>query len=320
MISVIVPVYKVEQYLNQCVQSIVSQSYSNLEIILVDDGSPDNCPSMCDAWAAEDSRIKVIHKENGGAGSARNVGMSAITGNWFAFVDGDDYIAPWMYERMAVHITDDVDLIECAMENTSDDSFSFEKSQDGDILTMDAEQAMSAHLSDVIFRQTPPNKLYRTGTARGIPFPVGTLIDDEFWTYRVIGKARKLVHIPDVLYAYRQHDASAMHRSFSLKRLQMLDARCERLDYIRQHFPNLVSKAEIGLWGACLYSCQMAMLHLPPNECGIAINKTKKTLAQIPPNTGRFLSLSLSRKLWWIFSKITISGTCRLRNLLKIGI
>jgi len=99
-ISVIVPVYKVEPYLRKCIESIVNQTYENLEIILVDDGSPDNCGSICDEYAAEDSRIKVIHKENGGVSAARNDGLQVATGEWIGFVDGDDWIEPDMYEYL----------------------------------------------------------------------------------------------------------------------------------------------------------------------------------------------------------------------------
>ena len=96
LVSVIVPVYKVEKYLDKCIESIVGQTYENLEIILVDDGSPDNCPTMCDEWAQKDSRIKVIHKENGGLSSARNAGLDACTGDYIGFVDSDDWIEPDM--------------------------------------------------------------------------------------------------------------------------------------------------------------------------------------------------------------------------------
>ena len=99
-ISVIVPVYKVEKYLDKCVESIVNQTYKNLEIILVDDGSPDNCPAMCDAWAEKDSRIRVIHKANGGVSSARNVGLDVATGEYIGFVDSDDWIESNMYETL----------------------------------------------------------------------------------------------------------------------------------------------------------------------------------------------------------------------------
>ena len=96
-ISVIVPVYKVEPYLDKCISSIVNQTYKNLEIILVDDGSPDNCPAMCDAWAEKDSRIRVLHQRNQGGGAARNAGLDLASGSLIAFVDSDDYIVPDMY-------------------------------------------------------------------------------------------------------------------------------------------------------------------------------------------------------------------------------
>ena len=97
-ISVVVPVYNVEEYLDQCVESLVGQTYKNLEVILVDDGSPDNCPAMCDEWAERDNRIKVIHKENGGVSSARNAALDIASGDYIGFVDSDDWIEPDMYE------------------------------------------------------------------------------------------------------------------------------------------------------------------------------------------------------------------------------
>ena len=105
LISVIVPVYKVEKYLNKCVQSIIQQTYTNLEIILVDDGSPDNCPQMCDEWAKKDSRIVVIHKKNGGLSDARNAGIAVAKGKYIGFVDSDDYIESTMYEDLYLAIS-----------------------------------------------------------------------------------------------------------------------------------------------------------------------------------------------------------------------
>lgn len=113
-ISVIVPVYKVEKYLDRCVESIVNQTYKNLEIILVDDGSPDNCPAMCDAWIEKDERIRVIHKENGGVSSARNKGIDAATGDYIGFVDSDDWIEPDMYEYLLSNATKyDAEISKC---------------------------------------------------------------------------------------------------------------------------------------------------------------------------------------------------------------
>ncbi|MFI3327172.1 MAG: glycosyltransferase [Clostridia bacterium] len=114
LISIIVPVYKVEKYLDNCIQSIVDQTYTNLEIILIDDGSPDNCPQMCDDWAKKDYRIKVIHKENGGVSLARNVGLNIASGEYIGFVDSDDWLEPNMYQNMLQSmINNSVGMVEC---------------------------------------------------------------------------------------------------------------------------------------------------------------------------------------------------------------
>ena len=113
-ISVIIPVYNTEKYLKRCVDSVREQTYGNLEIILVDDGSPDGCPQMCDAFAAEDDRIKVIHKENAGVAAARNTGLDVATGEYLTFVDSDDYIAPEMYQSLLdVLMQTDSDIAAC---------------------------------------------------------------------------------------------------------------------------------------------------------------------------------------------------------------
>ena len=104
LISVIVPIYKVEPYLDRCVQSLVDQTYSNLEIILIDDGSPDKCPEICDEWEKKDYRIKVIHKENGGLSDARNMGMQIMTGDYVSYIDSDDWVSTNMYEKMLYKI------------------------------------------------------------------------------------------------------------------------------------------------------------------------------------------------------------------------
>lgn len=122
LISVIVPIYNVEKYLDKCIESIVNQTYKNLEIILVDDGSPDNCPEICDKWAEKDNRIKVVHKENGGAGSARNAGLEASSGEWIGFVDGDDSIDEDFYEALLDKSNDGYyDVVACGFKYISKD-------------------------------------------------------------------------------------------------------------------------------------------------------------------------------------------------------
>ena len=121
-ISVIVPVYEVEAYLDRCVQSIVDQTYTNLEIVLVDDGSPDNCGAMCDAWAEKDSRIRVIHQENGGLSAARNAGLAVATGDLIGFVDSDDYVSGDMYQLLWENMkTEGSDIAVCGVQMVYDD-------------------------------------------------------------------------------------------------------------------------------------------------------------------------------------------------------
>lgn len=121
-ISVILPVYKVEKWLNRCLESIVNQTFKNLEIILVDDGSPDNSGKLCDEWATKDKRIKVIHKENGGVSSARNIGIDKATGDYITFVDPDDYIDLTMYEKLLKRdVNNEADIIMCGFSRSYED-------------------------------------------------------------------------------------------------------------------------------------------------------------------------------------------------------
>lgn len=320
LISVIIPVYKVEEYLDRCVSSVVNQTYKNLEIILVDDGSPDKCPKMCDKWAEKDSRIKVIHKENGGAGQARNVGISASKGNIIAFLDSDDFLSCEMYECLISYINDEVDIVECGYVETYMDDVTFDDADNPQFKTYDNITAMSEHIKDRMFRQVIWNKLYKRDIIEDVYFPVGKLIDDEFWTYRAISNAKKLARTNLKLYAYRQQNESVMHQSFSLKRLQGIDAKIDRLDYLSKHYPVLVSKAKIDLWKSCLYQGQMCMMHLDKDEKNRGIEFLKKTLNRCKLNKNDVAFLSPKYKIWAVSSSVNFTLTCRIRNILKIGV
>ena len=163
LISVIVPVYKVEAYLDRCVQSIVDQTYRNLEIILVDDGSPDNCGAMCDAWVEKDSRVRVIHKENGGLSDARNVGMAAASGEYLGFIDSDDYIAPEMYQVLWERIAADrSDMAACGVEMVFEDGTSPRRMTSGGSCVLDKHSAMETIVRETWLKQPVWYKLYRT--------------------------------------------------------------------------------------------------------------------------------------------------------------
>lgn len=280
-ISVIVPIFKVEGYLSRCVESILGQSYENLEVILVDDGSPDGCGALCDGFARKDGRVRVIHQENAGAGQARNAGLRVASGELIGFVDGDDYIAPRMYEHLYSLMEGAVDIAECRCGLTQGDDMPMDDGSQARARVLPVEQAMEKHILDELFCQTPPNKLYRREVVEGVEFPVGKLIDDEFWTYRVIGRARFLAHSPARMYAYRQSPGSAMRRPFSVRRLQGLDAKEERLDFLRERFPELVTLGRRDLLFTCLMCAKGSLRYLEGGELEEAREKIRETVEKL---------------------------------------
>ena len=320
LISVIVPVYKVEAYLDRCVQSIVDQTYTNLEIILVDDGSPDRCPEMCEDWAERDSRIRVIHQKNAGAGAARNAGLASSGGSFIAFVDSDDYLSPHMYTHLMSLVDPETDIVECDFISTEATDYKFSPPSQDDVQSVSAAEAMSLHISDRIFRQTIWNKLYRREVVESVLFPVGKLIDDEFWTFRVLGKARRLKHSSCKLYAYLQQPDSVMHIAYSLRRLQATEAKEYRMNYMREHFPSLLSQAAVSLWVTCLYQGQMSLRYLTAEDQAKAFRKLLPVVHSIPLRNFFASEITFVYRMWFLLTKISFKLTCKLRNFLKIGL
>lgn len=320
LISVIVPVYKVERYLNRCIHSIVNQTYKNLEIILVEDGSPDKCSDMCDLWGKKDSRIKVIHQSNGGGGKARNRALDCARGEYIAFVDSDDYIAECMFEVLYSEFSDNVDIVECDYCKVENSSKVFSK----DIVNYNKKifttvEAMRENIKGVFFQQVIWNKIYRKSVIGNIRFPEDTLIDDEFWTYKIIGRTRNLIHVEKVLYAYRQQNQSIMHTTFSKKRLQAIRAQEEKLDYMTHNYPELRFAVHEKLWLLCLYLGQMSLKNLQKSECKEAIRRIQLTLEEHPFSKVELHNFNFKYRIWWYLSKYSVKIACKIRNFLKIG-
>ena len=319
LISVIVPVYKSEKYLDYCIESIINQTYKKIEVILVDDGSPDNCPIMCDMWAKKDSRVKVIHQQNSGSGVARNVALDNARGEMVAFVDSDDYIAPQMFEILLGLMDNDIDIVECAYKQTWDDKVVFDTSTVQKQI-YSTETAMKEHIQDHIFQQVIWNKLYRRSVIENIRFPSGTRIDDEFWTYRVIANARKLSRTTCSMYAYRQQMDSIMHQSFSLERLQAIDAKCQRLEFMRNRFPNVCSEARVNLWNTCLYMGQMSLKYINKNEQKEVFEMLNSVWEKYHVILTDKKNMSIMQHIWVMLSDISMENTCKLRNFLGVGL
>ena len=247
LISVIVPVYKVEQYLDRCVKSIVNQTYKNLEIILIDDGSPDNSPAICDEWAKKDDRIKVIHKENGGVSRARNLGMELAKGEYISFIDSDDWVHPDFIKILYNAIQDtDSQIAACDMrflDNVDDVKYEIATPE---FKCFEPEYAIESMGEPHGFSAGPCNKLYHKDMLLNEAFVVDKRHEDEFFTYKILAKAQKLVFVYAELYFYWQHSDSFMH-SISESHLDMLEAFLEHLDFCENKFPRLYKKSKSGI-------------------------------------------------------------------------
>ena len=252
LISVIVPVYNVASYLSDCIDSLLRQRYTNLEIILIDDGSTDESPEICDDYARRDERIRVIHKSNGGLSDARNSGIAAAHGELVGFVDSDDWIDDEMYAQLWQAMSaNGADIAGCAvtavLNNGTERPFNITE-----YAIYSNEEALGELITEKRIKQTVWNKLYRIDLLRGRPFPQGRLCEDNFWSYQVIGAANRVVQIARPCYYYRQRADSIMS-DYSERHLDGLLAHWEFHDYLRHNYPALAPQADRKLLLASLF-------------------------------------------------------------------
>lgn len=238
MISIIIPVYKVEKYLDRCVQSVVDQTYKNLEIILVDDGSPDNCPNICDKWKNKDSRVRVIHKKNGGLSDARNAGIEIATGKYIAFVDSDDYIKPEMYEKLYFAINEyKADMAICNLQCVDDEGNLIDKNIQR--LPIKKEVISGREIvANQIWKEkgwywiVVWSRLYSRKLFEYIRFPVEKLHEDEFTAHLFWSACEKVACVEGIYYNYVQRSESITNEHYSIRRLDSIEAILMRLDYM----------------------------------------------------------------------------------------
>lgn len=319
LISVIVPIYNVEQYLDRCVESIVNQTYQNLEIILVNDGSTDSSGKKCDEWEKKDNRIVVIHKENGGLSDARNIGLKMAKGEFIGFIDSDDLINKRMYQELLnLIIQKDADIAECKWVTFEED---FELANieinSKELILYSTEEALLELIHQRNIKQTVVNKLYRKRIIT-VSFPVGKINEDEYWTYRIIGNAAKVIFLNSVLYYYFQRSDSIMHTSYSLKRLDGVYALKERLIYVKDRFPNIYTNACLSYLWACFYNYQVICRN---SELDPDCNYRKKLHSEYNDffSTKAIDLQPLKQKIWMKCFYYFPNLTCGIRNVLKIG-
>lgn len=222
-ISIIVPVYNVEKYLEKCVDSILNQTFKDFEVILVDDGSPDNSGTICDQYAEADSRVRVIHKENGGLSSARNAGIDVARGKYLGFIDSDDYIAEDMYELLYNNIVrEKADLSICGIYDVYDDKKIIEKERIQQ--TVSSLEAMKIIFEGNNISVHAVNKLYKRGLFSGVRYPVGKYHEDSFIIVDLLDRCNNVVIDSQQKYYYLHRSESINTEKFTPKQFDFIDA------------------------------------------------------------------------------------------------
>lgn len=313
------PVYNVEKWLNRCVESICMQTYQNLEIILVDDGSTDSSGVLCGELGMKDRRIKVVHKLNGGLSDARNEGLQYATGEYISFIDSDDWIEPVFYEYLVQTMQEEeYDVVGCGYRKCVEGEKQVKVSIDFEVKSYERLDAMNALIENRI-QQVVWNKLYKRSVIDGILFEKGKYHEDEFWSYQILGRVQKYAEISYVGYNYFQRADSIMGERYSLKRLDAVEAKVFRQRYLENVMPELKEVGKLNLTFTCLYHGQLALHQLNRQEQNTALDYLKKVIDSNRLEKTDLIGLSLTHRTWLKLSQVSFVVTCRLRNICGVG-
>lgn len=241
LISIIIPVYKVEKYLEKCIQSLINQTYENLQIILVDDGSPDNCGKICDEYAKKDHRIEVIHKSNGGLSDARNKGLEIAKGEYIGFIDSDDYIESDMYEVLYNLLKQyNADVSICNFYTVSQGKIAIKNAENG-IKEYNRIEILKEVLLDNNIQSYAWNKLYKKELFDEIKYPVGKKYEDIGTTFYLLEKCNKVVVTEKPEYYYINRQDSIVNNVTETTITDYIELIMQRYDYIEENIKELSS-------------------------------------------------------------------------------
>ncbi len=250
-ISIIVPVYKVEKYIHKCIDSILAQTFTDFELILVDDGSPDNCGKICDEYAKQDSRIVVIHKENGGQSTARNAGLDIAKGEYVGFIDSDDWIEPDMYEILYNICTEH----NCDVANCSSTIYFKDRTvvNGGHPLTIhNRQEAMKTMLEGKLYDECLWTKLIKRSLLDDIRIPNGIMYEDTAFTYKFMHRAKRVGCLGVAKYNYIKRDDSTMDRDIKNISIDAPLIYDEMYDFISANYPELKDIVVLKLANSCM--------------------------------------------------------------------
>lgn len=249
LISVVVPMYKVEQYLEKCLDSIINQTYTNLEIILVDDGSPDRCGEICDGYAKKDARIRVIHKENGGLSDARNHGMDIMTGQFVTFIDSDDYIRLDYIEKLYEPIAaGEASISMCDIQPVNEQGEYLEEVTEGTTEILSGEEVILQELQGKWEFVTAWGKLYPSEIFEKLRFPLQRVYEDEYVFPEIFWGQKRVAHVQKPAYYYLKRGESIMGEGYSTKKCcDYWDMWHERLEMFEgTHIQNCVIQSYVA--------------------------------------------------------------------------
>lgn len=309
LISIIVPVYKVEKYLRRCVQSIICQTYSNIEIILVDDGSPDRCGEICDEYASKDERIKVIHQKNKGVSAARNAGLDVAKGEYIAFVDSDDYVEKEYIDVLYNNIFDS-DVVIAGYERLTENGSIISKNTTDKVKNIQIPDGFSMLLGNGVVW----GKLMRKNIIGNIRFDTSYCVgEDGLFLHTVYRKCRQIKLIPDILYNYIQYDNSAFHGKFNKNKYTEIFALQRRYE-LYEDIPDMYDELKVRYICSCtrIYNNMFASGWKKTKEAEYVINEIRKNRRYINKITSRKVKLSaslsvISRPLYNLYLKIRLN-------------
>lgn len=296
-ISVIVPVYGVEPYLRKCLDSLVGQSYRNLEIILIDDGSPDRCGKICDEYAEKDSRIRVIHKENGGVSSARNAGLGIASGEWIGWVDSDDWVELDMFEYLLGNALDyQAEIAVCSRVERYKEHHIFRGWEE--TLILNREEAMGLLLENDQMQNYLCDKLWKRELFRGIVFPEGKTFEDIAVMHRLFERASRVVCLPEWKYNYYQRAGSIVDDPSLQNRINHFMAARNRLEEMGEAWPQYLDLLEAQcVASSIMVWCSYYANPKPERERAWAQIEEMSVFARTHKSAGKRTNLGLAGRL-----------------------
>lgn len=320
LVSVIIPVYMVSDYLDRCIKSVVDQRYSHLEIILVDDGSSDDCAHQCDEWAKKDDRITVIHKLNGGQADARNYAVQIAYGEYISYIDSDDYISDDFIEvLLSTALTHNSDIAVC--DHIKFDAGGKYEEYHDDLAVRD--YSTTEGLLDVIegkqFHLHVWDKLYKRDVVQNVYFDAGKIHEDVFWIYQTFGNAKRITKINRTLYFYLQRESSTMGQGYSLRSMDFLEGKNKSRLYIETHFPELALQAKLDFFGSCMYTLQCVIKYMSGKDKRQAIAIIRKYKKKCRLTFKDIKAVPDNSKKYFYLAKINLYLCCWLRATLNIG-